>query len=229
MTMAVATETTNCSKASLLFITPIALFMDHPVSTDSRAEIAEQAARLIYDEGLRDYGVAKRKAAMQLGIGSREQLPRNEQIRDALRNRIALFEQPGHTEQLHIQRMTALSLMRMMPEFEPRLTGAVLDGTANSLFPIELHLFSDPAENAEIWLINQGIAYESHDKRFIQRRDRHIDVPLCCFSYQEQAVELSIFTGRALKQPPLCPLTGRGMQRASASKLESLIQSRDPV
>lgn len=49
-------------------------------SLDAREEIAELAARLIYDEGIRDYALAKRKAVKQLGLSPRTMLPTNEAI-----------------------------------------------------------------------------------------------------------------------------------------------------
>ena len=52
---------------------------------DSRRRIAVEAARLIADQGMRDYHAAKLKAASRLGFSPDVDLPRNAEIESALR------------------------------------------------------------------------------------------------------------------------------------------------
>ena len=42
--------------------------------------LAQEAARIIVDQGLRDYRAAKLKAAERLGMNTRGSLPRNAEI-----------------------------------------------------------------------------------------------------------------------------------------------------
>ena len=66
----------------------------------TRRRIAVEAARLISEHGIRDYHVAKRKAAERLGIQVDTALPKNSEIEDALREYQRLFqadEQPRAT------------------------------------------------------------------------------------------------------------------------------------
>ena len=53
---------------------------------DDRARqlLAQEAARIIVDQGLRDYRVAKIKAAERLGMNSRGALPGNAEIEQAI-------------------------------------------------------------------------------------------------------------------------------------------------
>ncbi|MEO6690295.1 MAG: hypothetical protein ABIS07_11805, partial [Dokdonella sp.] len=60
-------------------------------AVEVRRRIAVEAARLISEGGLRDYGRAKTKAAAQLGIFDEAGLPKNSEIEDALREHQRLF------------------------------------------------------------------------------------------------------------------------------------------
>ena len=50
-----------------------------------RRRVALEAARLISEHGIRDYRQAKLKAAQRLGLDDEQQLPRNREIEEALR------------------------------------------------------------------------------------------------------------------------------------------------
>ena len=54
---------------------------------DMRRRIAHVAARILAEDGSLDYGSAKRKAARQLGAPDSDNLPDNQQIDEALRDR----------------------------------------------------------------------------------------------------------------------------------------------
>ena len=46
----------------------------------ARLVVAQEAARLIVDQGIRDYGLAKKKAAQRLGMSTRGSLPGNSEV-----------------------------------------------------------------------------------------------------------------------------------------------------
>ena len=45
-----------------------------------RHQVAHEAARLMIEHGIRDYQLAKRKAAERLRVGDTRDLPRNDEI-----------------------------------------------------------------------------------------------------------------------------------------------------
>jgi hypothetical protein len=51
-----------------------------PASAHLRRSIASAAARLMAEDGISDYGVAKRKAARHMGASEGESLPTNEEV-----------------------------------------------------------------------------------------------------------------------------------------------------
>ena len=55
------------------------------VRNDMRSRIAHLAARLMAEDGIEDYALAKRKAARQAGVPDTRELPANEEIDAALR------------------------------------------------------------------------------------------------------------------------------------------------
>lgn len=129
--------------------------------TNSRARIASAAARLIAEDGIADYGLAKRKAVRQLGLPEGAQLPDNAEVEAELRAYQDLYqgeEQAAHVQQL---RETALEVMALLEPFRPYLTGSVLDGTAGMFSEIEILLFADSAKEVEIFLLNRDIAFET--------------------------------------------------------------------
>src|SRR5262245_6582154 len=116
----------------------------HPTRGDNlRRALAQEAARIMAEHGISDFFVAKRKAAERLGVpDGGAVLPKNTEIEAALAEYQRLFGGASHAESLHAQRRAALSAMRYLREFEPRLVGSVLSGTATEHSEVQLHLFA---------------------------------------------------------------------------------------
>ena len=116
--------------------------------------LAQEAARIIVDQGIRDYRVAKTKAADRLGMGKRGSLPGNSEIEQAVNEHLLLFGGDSHADHLRAMRETAISAMQMLEEFTPRLVGPVLSGIADENSAINLHVFADsPEAVAMFWPI----------------------------------------------------------------------------
>ena len=62
-----------------------------PRANQQRVRIAQEAARIIREQGVRDYLVAKKKAAQRLAIFDRNVLPSNTEIAEALAEQQRLF------------------------------------------------------------------------------------------------------------------------------------------
>ncbi len=120
-------------------------------------EIAAAAAQLVVDEGM-EYAGAKRKAARH--FGNRPELPSNEELEAAVRERIALFCADTQPAELLALREVALLWMDRLAEFRPHLSGAAWRGTATRLSAVHLDLYCDDPKAAEIMLINAGQDYD---------------------------------------------------------------------
>jgi hypothetical protein len=130
----------------------------------TRARIAEQAARLIAEHGIQDYGLAKRKAARQLGLPEGYSLPRNDEIDAALIERQALFEPEEQTALLGALRTQALEVMRIFARFDPVLTGGLVTGAVSEHSQIELDLNVESSKDFEQFLHNQEIEFKVLDR-----------------------------------------------------------------
>lgn len=128
-----------------------------------RRDITSLAARLMAEDGITSFGLAKRKAAKQLGVPDSEALPANQEIEEALREYLNIFQPDELQERLTLLRREALEIMRQLEMFKPYLTGPVLDGIAGRYTEAEIELFADSAKDVEIFLLDHGIRFEYAD------------------------------------------------------------------
>ena len=126
-----------------------------------RRALALEAARIMSEQGIDDFRLAKRKAAERLGATDISVLPKNTEIEAALVERQRLFEADTHSSVLKSARRTALQAMRLLKQFEPRLVGPVLSGTASAHSEINLHLFTDGAETVALHLMEHSIPHDA--------------------------------------------------------------------
>ena len=189
---------------------------------ERRHRLANEAARLMAESGMRDYHQAKLKAAERLGIHDDASLPRNSEIEDALREYQRLFQRDG-AEGLRLRREAALRALEFFAAFEPRLVGPVLDGTADARSPVALLLHSDDPDAVARFLEQHHIPAESRSRRIRLDRERSDDYPVWLFSAEDLAIDLTVLPGTVLRQAPLSGVDERPMRRASAAQLRELL------
>ena len=132
---------------------------------DMRRRIAHVAARILAEDGSLDYGSAKRKAARQLGAPDSDNLPDNQQIDEALRSYQALYQADETRVQVALLRQAAIEYMEQLADFDPHLTGPVLNGTAGRNTEINLQLFTDDQKEVEFLLMRLKIPYQTAEYR----------------------------------------------------------------
>lgn len=198
----------------------------HPVRTENlRRALAQEAARVMAEHGIRDFLFAKRKAAERLGVTDNAVLPRNVEIEEALAQYQRLFRGNSHLESLYAQRQVALEAMRRLREFEPRLVGSVLSGTATEHADVQLHLFADSAESVAIKLMDAGIPHEVTERRVKMNAERVLAYPGVRFEIADQPIEVTVFPTDGIRQAPVSPVDGKPMRRANVVELEELLKS----
>lgn len=191
-----------------------------------RRLIAREAARLMYEEGVREYRDAKRKAARQFGaekalaLGSH--LPSNAEIHAELERLIGVYEgevQPGRL--LHM-RLLALRCMEMLAPFRPRLVGSVLSGTVTEGSDIDIHLFADSAEDVEKFLRERGITFESETVS-VRRGVEFLEYPHIYLDDEEVEIECTVYPPEDIRRVPKSSITGKPMERADENRLRKII------
>jgi hypothetical protein len=194
-----------------------------PRNGNLRRALAQEAARIMAQHGIHDFLTAKRKAAAALGVGDSSALPRNTEIEQALVEYQRLFDAGGHEQTLQEQRRAALHAMHWLSQFEPRLVGPVLSGTATAHADIQLHLFADRSENVMLRLMDQGIAHEITERRVRLDSERTKAYPGLRFAVHNQYVEATVFPLDGIRQAPVSPVDGKPMRRADVAELASLL------
>lgn len=129
-----------------------------------REQLAQQAAKLMAEDGITDHAFAKRKAARQLGASDTQHLPSNQEVDDALHSYLILYQQEAHPDVLHQLRDEALHAMRLLAPFHPYLTGSVLSGTAGEHSDINLMLFSDDEKAVLLFLLKNNLEFEDGER-----------------------------------------------------------------
>lgn len=130
-----------------------------------REQLAQQAAKLMFDSNITDFAFAKRKAARQLGAVDTQHLPSNEEIEAALYSYRALFQHDDHPQNLRLLRQEALAAMQQLASFHPYLTGSVLSGNAGPDSDINLTLFSDDSKAVLLFLLKHELEFADGEWR----------------------------------------------------------------
>lgn len=188
-----------------------------------RRAIAQEAARIMAEHGIRDFYVAKRKAAERYGVFEGGLLPKNIEIEEALAGYQRLFGGESHAESLQSQRSAALEAMQWLEAFQPRLVGPVLAGTATAHVDVQLHLFADRAETVALLLMDHGIPHEIGERRVKLSAARSVAYPSIRFEMGGEPVEAVVFPCDGIRQAPVSPVDGKPMRRADAAEVEALI------
>ena len=187
-----------------------------------RFRIAHLAARMIAQDGISDYGLAKRKAARQAGAPDSRNLPTNLEIEEALRAYQQLYQADEHPERLHHLRMVALEMMRLLAAFSPYLTGAVLSGSIGRHADVHLQLFTDSLKELEIYLLNQQIPFRVREVR-VWIGDAPTVVPSLIVSTPEMDIHLTVLSSAHRHQPVRLSMDGRPLERAAIDSVRMLV------
>lgn len=194
---------------------------------ERRQRLAHEAARLMAEGGIRDFHMAKRKAAQRLGILDDASLPRNREIEEALREYQRLFLGERQPAEVRRRREAALRALEFFARFQPRLVGPVLDGTADARSPVDLHLHSDDPDAVPRWLDEHGIPAQARSHRLRLDRERVLDAPAWLFGAEALMFDATVLPLDGLRQAPLSGIDERPMRRASAAQLRTLLAEQD--
>ena len=189
---------------------------------DRRSHIAHIAARLMAEDGIEDYALAKRKAARQAGTPDTRELPTNEEVDAALRTYQQIYHQEEHRDRLRALRGMALRAMRELAQFNPYLTGSVLNGNAGKYADINLQLYTDSAKAVELYLIDRKIPYRTAQSR-LYCGSEPLTAPVYTVNDDGTEIELTVLSPRELRGALRTSLEGKGIERAKLQAVEILL------
>jgi hypothetical protein len=188
-----------------------------------RARIAAEAARIMTEDGIDDFLLAKRKAAKRLGAPDSEALPRNEEVESELRAYRGLYQAEEHADRIAVLREIALDAMRALEQFNPYLTGPVLAGNAGPYAEIDLQLFPDSAKDVEVFLLERNVPFRTQEgRRFSGDNARAVSV--FSLAWREAPLRLSVFDSRDERVALKTSQFGRAMERAGIAVVGALVR-----
>lgn len=188
----------------------------------ARQKIVIEAARIMAEEGVRDFQSAKRKAAHRLSLPEDKNWPGNAEIEAALKQHLELFQKDTQTVVRRL-RATALEAMTLLREFAPRLVGEVLSGAVTRFPEIQLHLAAAAPEEVGLFLDSHGIPFAMEERRLRYNDDRTVAVPVFRFVAGDTPFTLYVFSPEAIRELPVSPVNGHPMHRAGMREVEALL------
>lgn len=196
---------------------------------DERSRIAHLAARLMAEDGIEDYALAKRKAARQAGAPDTRQLPANDEIDAALRTYRQLYRQDEQRARLRELRKKALKAMRELVQFNPYLTGSVLNGNAGKYADIDIQLYADNAKAVELYLIDRQIPYRSAQIR-LYANEEFQTFPVLTVDDEGIEILFTVLALRDLRVPLKTSPEGKAIDRAKLQEVETLLaETEEPL
>ncbi|KPK10719.1 MAG: hypothetical protein AMJ68_08335 [Acidithiobacillales bacterium SG8_45] len=200
----------------------------HPprrVGQHSRLHTATEAARILAEEGVVDYQLAKRKAAERLALPGQSNLPTNEEVEHALVEHLQLFQAKQLAQRIAEHRRVACEAMKFLEAYQPRAVGTVLTGIITRYDDIQLHVCADSPEQIAMTLMDHSIPHDQSQRRFRYGKDRYVEKPVFRFTASDINIELAVFAPAEFREPPLSPINGKPMKRASFKELQTLVSS----
>lgn len=171
-----------------------------------------------------DIATARRRAAERLGARRPEDLPDAAQMHAELQAYRALFDpaslDPGR---LRRQREAALEAMAFFSDFDPRLAGPVLDGSAGPADPVVLHLHADDPDAVARLLHERGAPARQRSRRLRLAPGEPSEVPCWELSAGDLPFELWVLPAGAARAAPRDPLGEGALPRAGTAALRRLL------
>ncbi len=196
--------------------------MGRRASPQDADNLAHEAARIICEEAVVDYGTAKRKAAERLGAGSRATLPDNARIEAAVIEYQRLFGGSEYSRRLRHLRETAVRAMKLLALFEPRLAGGVISGAIADAHRVQLHAFADKAELLDVFMQERGIPFDAGERDYRYSGGGVYRAPLLRFDTDDVGIDVAVFPSSDLRRALLSPIDGQPMKRLTLAQAEAL-------
>ena len=129
-------------------------------SKNIKISVANLAAQMIMEEGIKDYLFAKKKAAKSLGLNENLNLPTNSQIDEAIDDFNKIFNPNIDIEFLQQFKNQALEVMNIFKNFKPHLMNQLSQGIIPKFPEIKINLFADNLKDVEYVLLNSELSYD---------------------------------------------------------------------
>ncbi|MDH3693187.1 MAG: hypothetical protein OER96_01270 [Gammaproteobacteria bacterium] len=190
---------------------------------DLRRVVCEETAKIVIDEGIRDYQHAKLKACERLSVNPDQVMPGNIEIEQAVATRLRIFDGAAHDLRYRQRIQIALELMDEFESFHPRVNSDSIN-TPTERSALELHTFADTPEDIYLQLHEHGIPFHDKDKRFRFNHTTWRQIPAVSFIVDEVSVDVCIFRHDRRGEIPRSQIDGNAITRLKKKRLQELLQ-----
>ncbi len=184
-----------------------------------KAEIASEAARLLFEEEVRSYRDARRQAVRRFGpsVSSTRgaHLPEYAEIHIELQQLLRFYGGETLARRVMEWRVLALKYLEIFEPFQPLLVGSVQRGEVREISDINLQLFCDKSEEVGYFMESAGIGFDEEGDAETSRfylEEEGIEIECCVYSLNER------------RQIPHCQITGRSLERVGYKQLKALLE-----
>jgi hypothetical protein len=187
----------------------------------NKQELAEIAARIMHQQRLQDYGVAKRKALETLATTPQTAMPENRLINEALQRYIACFGNADDQNWAAQLKRSAKEASAFLSEFPHYIAGSLASNIAKLDDRLEIHLYSDSTEPLLWTLQDHHIPYREQER--VVRINRQTEASYPCFSFVANDIPVSITVfPDSRPRPRQCDIDGSPMPRLKPKQLGAL-------
>ena len=183
-------------------------------ANNNRSIVASRAAEIIMEEGVTDYLFAKKKAAKSLGLLTNDNLPSNHEIDNALKEYRNIFQEQVDSETIVKIKKEALNIMTLFKDFNPHLTGQLLEGLIPKFPKIQINLFTDNLKEVEYILLNKNIAFDIKDKLYqdkLSKKKSTKTIPAFILEGLWFPIELKVYFENDIRSKKNNLLSNKGM------------------
>ena len=185
-----------------------------------RARIAAAAARIMAEDGIDDFALAKRKAARQLGAGNTQALPGNDEIETELEAYPSSISPMSTRCGAPTEQGQRPRPMRASSASRPT-TGRVLKG-APAPYARSTRSCSTERKEVEIFLLEHNVAFTTHESRRYSG-DRARAVSVFSLTWHGTPLKLSVFDPRDERLALKTSAAGKVMERAGIAEVGALL------
>ena len=164
-------------------------------SKNIKVSVANLAAQLIMEEGIKDYLFAKKKAAKSLGLNENVNLPTNSQIDKAIDDFNKIFNPNIDIEFLQQFKTQALEVMNIFKNFKPHLMNQLSQGIIPKFPEIKINLFADNLKDVEYVLLNSELSYDFKEVKMNTKEGKQSikSIPTIYLEYLSIPAEIKVY------------------------------------
>lgn len=184
----------------------------------TKTAIAETAARIMHEQCLQDYGLAKRKALEALSLPLQSTLPENRLINQALQKRLTRFATDADRAWQQQIKQAALNASEFLAHFNHAFGGSLAFNAIKQEDRLEILLYHDQTE-ALLWhLQDHSIPYREQERILRISRNQEQNYPCFSFVAGEVPVSITVFPDSRPRPRP-CDTDGEALPTLKPSRL----------